>query len=464
MGWLYLHFYRLELDLARAEFSPDAPLALINSAGGQLLSVNEAASAQGVRCGMSVADAMLLAPRLRLCDSVPLRAHRALEAIAASLLQRVADIALDPPSGLSLDVGGMLRLYGDIDALWSALKPLLVPYSFQYSGGCSPLQARLLARAGRGGCYLDKSRLCDQLDALPVDQADLPGKSAQTLQRVGVRSLGQLRRLPRGAVGRRFGRPLLQYLERLQGRVPESWPRFVLPDRFDRSIEFYSEVEFSSGLLFPIQRLVGELASYLHERQRQTDLLCFELLHRQQVCCHLHVHCAQPDDREALLMRLSRMKLESIQLRAPVMGVRLRVDHLHARGANQGELFSATAGGAQEAAQLVSLLRARLGDGAVHGIACREDYRPERAWESVQPGRGGASQCFSPRPAWLLVRSRSVDVREYQVFAGAERIVSGWWDGEMVRRDYYIARGVGGQLCWLYCDAGKQWYLQGYFA
>ena len=45
-----------------------------------------------------------------------------------------------------------------------------------------------------------------------------------------------------------------------------------------------------------------------------------------------------------------------------------------------------------------------------------------------------------------------------------ERIESGWWDGEDVRRDYHVARGANGVRYWVYREHGtREWFLQGIF-
>ena len=47
---------------------------------------------------------------------------------------------------------------------------------------------------------------------------------------------------------------------------------------------------------------------------------------------------------------------------------------------------------------------------------------------------------------------------------GPERIEDLWWQ-QPVSRDYYIARGRGGQYYWLFHDRRQRcWYLHGLFA
>ncbi|HEY9240278.1 MAG TPA: DNA polymerase Y family protein, partial [Burkholderiaceae bacterium] len=62
-----------------------------------------------------------------------------------------------------------------------------------------------------------------------------------------------------------------------------------------------------------------------------------------------------------------------------------------------------------------------------------------------------------------------VDGQPLQLVSGPERIESGWWEGERVERDYFIAELPGGALVWVYCSrvpvgpAEPRWFLQGRF-
>jgi protein ImuB len=75
-----------------------------------------------------------------------------------------------------------------------------------------------------------------------------------------------------------------------------------------------------------------------------------------------------------------------------------------------------------------------------------------------------------PRPVWLLDAPLPLD-GGLLLEQGPERIESGWWDGNGVARDYYIARQVGtaarvpGARLWVFQERhSKRWYLHGVFA
>ncbi|HEX4781720.1 MAG TPA: DNA polymerase Y family protein, partial [Usitatibacter sp.] len=148
--------------------------------------------------------------------------------------------------------------------------------------------------------------------------------------------------------------------------------------------------------------------------------------------------------------------------------------------------------GAQEQAldrsRLIERLCARLGSDRVFGIAIADDHRPEKM--GSDPFSRGAERlaksalpCSSPRekgsdpnsrPAWLLRRPQKL-VSEEQVpqlqgplalLAGPERIEAGWWDGDEVSRDYYVAANPRGEAFWIFREhhGAQAWYLHGVFA
>ena len=52
------------------------------------------------------------------------------------------------------------------------------------------------------------------------------------------------------------------------------------------------------------------------------------------------------------------------------------------------------------------------------------------------------------------------------LLAGPERIEAGWWDGQHVARDYFVARNGAQSLLWVYRerDVAAHWYVHGFFS
>src|SRR3546814_7147347 len=98
---------------------------------------------------------------------------------------------------------------------------------------------------------------------------------------MGVRTLGALRALPRDGLRRRFGNELLDHLDRLHGDIDDPLACYAPPHHFDARIELGYEVDSHQALLFPLRRLVGDLATYLSVRDGGVQRFVLRLEHEQ---------------------------------------------------------------------------------------------------------------------------------------------------------------------------------------
>jgi protein ImuB len=96
-----------------------------------------------------------------------------------------------------------------------------------------------------------------------------------------------------------------------------------------------------------------------------------------------------------------------------------------------------------------------------------------------QPGNAQASLDLpdsalpsQPRPVWMLDKplrlmmrdQRPIYRRPLKMLTRTERIEAGWWDGNRVERDYYVAADDRGHMFWVYRERlSGEWYLQGLF-
>ena len=74
---------------------------------------------------------------------------------------------------------------------------------------------------------------------------------------------------------------------------------------------------------------------------------------------------------------------------------------------------------------------------------------------------------------WLLTEPQPLahlmETQPWVLRDGPERIESGWWDGNDVRRDYFVADTPAGETVWIYRDHrygidDGEWFLHGLFA
>ncbi|PZO12148.1 MAG: DNA polymerase, partial [Burkholderiales bacterium] len=129
-----------------------------------------------------------------------------------------------------MEVAASVRLFGGKRALRDRVVAESAEVGVaQVAWAPNSLAALALARAGIENGF--KQTLPVLLDALPMQVLSAVHPHRLTLAHVGCRTLGDVRALPRGGVGRRFDKQLLQALDQAYGAEPEAHVWVALPER-----------------------------------------------------------------------------------------------------------------------------------------------------------------------------------------------------------------------------------------
>jgi protein ImuB len=472
--WLCILLPQLALEIFARGGDDRQPLAVSDDGRrASVLACNTAALRAGVRPGMAVAAARALQHEMVVCPRQCHAEQDALNALAAWAYQFSAQVSLYPPNALLLEIRASFTLFGGRDALLRRLREGLdaLGYSAQLAGAPTPLAALALARCDCEHSVEYAHQLPGALAPLPISVLDWEQKRLDRLDGIGVRRLGELFRLPRDGLGRRFGPDSVDYLDRLLGRRADPQTLYQPPLAFERRLQLPSEVHNAQALLFALQRLLHELCGWLQGQGGAVQRIRIDLLHREGKCTDIELG-AQHESRDAeQWATLLRERLQRLQLEQPVTDVKLHTEHILRRDAKTTDLFGPAP--QQNHVDLLDRLRARLGDDAIHGISAVADHRPEYAWRYSEPGQGAQTINGQRRPLWLLPVPRRLRTENgrpclqgcLQLQQDRERIESGWWDGNDIARDYFIARSESGSQYWIYreLDGERRWFLQGVF-
>lgn len=479
MLWLALHFPLLPLEALAWRRSPSALVVR-----GRVWACDGGAAAAGVARGQRLSTALGLQPGLAVGERDVLREGQALSRLACWAGRFTPTLSLAPPAGLLLEVGGCLRLFGGAEAIVEAVLAGCAEqgYSVAWAAAPTPLGARWLAQAGKGGLFVEPAAMQAALAALPCTTPDWPAEVPTRLVAFGLHCLGDLAQVPAAGLRRRIGNVPVDDLLRARGDVPDPQKSFVFPERFADALELPARVEHAEALAFAGQRLLAALAGWLHVRQLLVRACTLHLTHDDGAVTALPLRLGEASADEARLLRLLREHLGRLQLAAPVAALRLVADEVVARPGASISLFDqATAG--EGAVACLERLRARLGEGAVYTPLPHADHRPECATQSREALANFPSVLPSTatidvlRPLWLLAAPQPLAERAdgphwhgpLQLLTRGERLESGWWDaGEDgaagdVRRDYFVARNPLGQWAWIFRDR-QGWFLHGLFA
>ncbi len=434
---------------------------------------------------------------------------------------------LHEPDSVIGDITGVSHLFGGEFGLLRATETLLDDVGSVYrlaiadTVGAAWAWAHYGARSDGGGAdagsdarVIPIGGLPERLDPLPIEALRIDVVTAGTLGRLGVATIGGLRRFPRAGLATRLGRRLVERMSQAFGEMDEPLG-FHHPSADHRHRE---ELEYPSNdleiLNDRLDRLIDRACRGLTEACRGALRVECRLDPESQPSYSFQVGLFSPTADPGHLSRLLRTALESKTRVSPVSRMTLSVTRTGPLGQRQTALFpdgAASDGGGEvgdriEIARLVDSLSGRLGTDRVLGVRLHQTPLPEAAFRSFPltgrelPSRGGreraqrqraqkqragrervAHDVPSPgdalrRPLILLRRPRPLAVVEtssvvspegcperfrlggklYRVVRcwGPERIETGWWQGRPVRRDYYRVLTDRGECWWAFRDLG----------
>jgi protein ImuB len=356
------------------------------------------------------------------------------------------------------------------------------------------LGALALARAGIENGV--RRPLDELLNGLPMATLTAVRPHHTTLAHLGCQTLGDVRKLPRGGLGRRFDKELLTALDLAYGLRPDGHAWQTLPDTFSARLELMSRVEMAPAMLFGARRLLLQMCGWLAARRAGTTAFtlrwCHDVMRAKDAGDggKLTIRTAEPTRDVEYLCRLLAEHLAKVELLAPVGDLALEAIDVRPLEEVSASLLPDPVRHGEALNLVLERVAARLGPERVLRPVLKEDWRLEwmQAWQPApQPlPRKPAPPVDMPQPTFVLAEPLPLATKGprpmyqgvLQLLAGPHRVEGGWWhrtedaEGEQsmlnVQRDYYVALSPHAGVLWVFQArlAGEQtaWYLQGMFA
>ncbi len=392
-----------------------------------------------------------------------------------------------------MEVEASLRLFGGKHALRERVRSEGAELGVAIAAwAATALAALAFARAGvEDGFALP---LAQGLDALPMEVLSAVATHHPTLARLGCRTIGDIRRLPRGGVSRRFNKELLSALDQAYGLRSEVHRWETIPETFRARLELTSRVELAPALMFGARRLLLQMCGWLAARHAGTSAFTLQWAHdtmRSKAAGpggELTIRTGEYTRSVDHLSRLLNEHLAKTELLAPAGELTLIADDVQALEERSASLLPDTVHQGETLREVLERIAARLGPENVVRPVMTEDHRIEWAqfWQPAahrQPRQ--TSTIEMPQPTWLLAEPLRLAVRNdrpmyqgtLQLLAGPHRVEGGWWDratcGEeestrRVQRDYWVALSEHAGVLWIFIErrTGEEpaWHLHGVFA
>src|SRR6266540_3063663 len=510
---LSLWLERLSTDrIARQWREASSPLVVFGKRGNLdlLLAVDAAAERLGLTAGLALAQARAMHPTLTAVPEDQAADARLLDAIADSGQRYTPLVAVDPPDGILLDIGGCAHLFGGEDNLRGDLLGRMTRLGFSARAAIAATigAASAAARFGNVPIMEDDTRDArERLAPLPLAALRLPDETVAALARVGLKRIGDILDLPRSPLAARFGADLLRQLDRALGREDEPLTPRLPVARYVAEKSFHEPIAREEDVLASVERLAARLKTALAARGEGARRLELALFRTDGVVKRIAAGTSRPvrDPRAIRALFVERLAALGDEI-DPGFGFDLaRLSVLNAEPCPDEQIGLGTCEDQAELDRLVDRLSARLGRQRVSRLLARDSHIPELAaaaipaqamtrgefgWDAFRRFRAEAG--LSSRPLRLLAKPEPIaDVfalvpdgpparfrwrralHEVVRAEGPERIEGAWWSEKGgPARDYFRVEDKAGLRFWLfraglYRDVAPSppgWFVHGLYA
>jgi protein ImuB len=451
-----------------------------------LLAVSAAAERRGLTAGLALAQARAMHPALMAAPEDQAADARLLDAIADWCQRYTPLVAVDPPDGILLDIGGCAHLFGGEEKLCDDLLARVTSFGFSARAAiAATIGAASAAARFTDAAIIATSQERSALAPLPLAALRLPGETVAALTRLGLKRIGDILDLPRAPLAARFGADLLRKLDRALGREDEPLiPRLpIAPYLAEKS--FHEPIAREEDVLATVERLAARLKTALAARGDGPRRLELALFRTDGAVKRIAAGTSRPvrDPQAIRALFVERLAALGDEI-DPGFGFDLaRLSVLVAEPCPDEQIGLGDVNDRAEFDRLVDRLSARLGRRRVSRLVAHDSHIPELAAAAVPAQTGAFSEKtaedgwdafrrfrdeagLSPRPLRLFAKPEPIaDVfalvpdgpplrfrwrralHEVVAAEGPERIEGAWWSED------------GGALiewpCWQIASLGK---------
>jgi len=427
---------------------------------------------------------------------------------AAQFSPRIEEAREPTSCAFVLDIAGTERIFGPPLELAKRLRATLAAAGFRASVAISQNfhAARLKAAGTRGIAVIAEHEEAEVLANLPVSALDLGEEHAETFALWGIRTLGELARLPEAELVARLGAVARVYTALARGQAAHVFQPIEAAFSLEEFCEFEMPVEQIDSLLFSASRMIELLVSRAGSHALAVASLTARL-HLEGGGFHqCLIRPALPSVDRKFLLKLVQLEIGSHPPSAAVVSLRLRAE-AGPTGKMQLGLFTPQLPEPSRLDVTLARLKAIVGEDRVGSPALEDTHRSgsfrmeklsisdgarsrqagcpilspassAKGWEAATPRRTPRLALRRLRPP-LPVRVELRDTKptafreglsRYHVEAacGPWRTSGCWWsEGQWDAEEWDVlaVEGEGASVaCVLTCDrSSNRWQLEAFY-
>jgi len=464
----------------------DGPFALTirQNNTNRLYCLNISAEKQGLHRAMPYSDARAFCPDLLSCP-VDIHAFQRFQHVLCRWATHYCPwVGFEGRDGLVLDITGAAHLFGGEAQMLADMRQRLNRAGLTARIGLADTRGAAWALARYGEGVGSAGNMLGALGKLPVASLRLDQQSDQALQRLGLRTVGDLASAARAPLARRFGAGLLMRLDQALGRQPEQISPLKMPPHYGVRMTLPEPIGLVDDVMAGTARLLERLCASLKAQEVGARVLRLSLRRVDQESQQVDLRLARPLRDAQRILPLFERGVDGVQAGYGIDQMRLQALRVEALPAQQ--IAHAHGPDKQGLEDLISRLGTRIGLENIQRFLPADSHIPERSFITSP-----AAYC-DPEGTWAARRPRPLLLFQPEPIAGnarhppdpfrwrrmrfsvaratgPERIAPEWWlSDENWRsglRDYWKIETKQGRRLWLfYTPQNPGWFVQGEFA
>jgi len=479
-------FPRLASDRVLRARPVEGPFALVLREGtaDRLHCLNTDAERRGLHRGMSATDARARCRDLRTRPADPVADRRFLHALRRWAMRYTPWVGLEGGDGLVLDITGAAHLFGGEAAMLTDMRTRFARAGLSARLGLAGTRGAAWALARHGEGRAGTGGIGTALAPLPVAALRLDADTVVALQRLGLRSIGDLAGTPRAPLARRFGPGLLARLDQALGDRSEEISPMPDPPHYGVRLTLPEPIGLFDDIMAGAARLLARLCEKLKACDAGARALVLTLSRVDRQSRQIELRLARPLDDPARILPLLARGLGDVDAGFGID--RMRLEAVQVEPLPPRQIAHAPADRSDRLEDLVTRLGIRIGLENILRFLPADSHIPERGF-ILAPAAWS-----EPGGAWAVLRSRPLRLFPSEPIAargarpprhfrwrgmalsvarttGPERIAPEWWlDDPGWRsglRDYWHVETRQGRRLWLYHTPQEPgWFVQGEFA
>ena len=464
----------------------EAPFALVMREGSadRLHCLNEQAEQAGLDRGMPLSDARAFCPELHTQPADPSSDERFVHMLRRWAVRYCPWVGVEGVDGLVLDVTGSTHLFDGEAEMLADMRTRLDRAGLTVRLGLADTRGAAWALARHGEGQAKPGDMLDALHPLPVAALRLDHKTVEALQRLGVRTIGELAHQPRAPLTRRFGPTLLMRLDQALGATPEGIVPLGDPPHYGVRMTLPEPIGLQDDVMAGTARLLERLCAKLTACETGARVLRLNLRRIDQSDQMVELRLARPLRDAERILPLFRRGVDEVDAGFGIDQMRLEAVQVEPLPATQ--ISHVSSGDPDRLDDLITRIGTRIGLENIQRFLPADSHIPERSFVIAtaaysEPANGWASplprplRLFPPEP--IAGRDRQPPRRfrwrrqsfETARATGPERIApEWWWDDPAWRsglRDYWRIETWQGRRLWLFhTPQSPGWFVQGEFA